>query len=68
MSKIILKINGMHCDACKKRLENALNMKEDIISCKVDLKNNKAEIEYKNISKEKIEEYIEDIGFKSLGE
>lgn len=68
MEKIILKIEGMHCDACKNRLEKALNSRDNIISAKVSLENNLAEIEYEKITKDKIEEYIEDIGFKSLGE
>lgn len=68
MEKITLKIEGMHCDACKNRLENALASRDGIESVKVNLEKNIAEIEYKEINKEQIEEYIEDIGFKSLGE
>lgn len=68
MEKITLKIDGMHCEGCKKRIENSLNAKENIKSVKVDLENKKATIEYENITKEEIEEYIDDIGFKSLGE
>lgn len=68
MEKITLKIEGMHCDACKNRLENALNTKENIKSAKVNLEKNIAEIEFEKITKEEIEEYIDDIGFKSLGE
>ena len=68
MNKITLKIEGMHCDACKNRLENALNRKEDITKATVDLEKNQATIEFENITKEQIEEYINDLGFKSLGE
>ena len=68
MEKLVLKIDGMHCDACAKRLENCLNKKENIKRAKVDFPTKKAEIEYEKITKETIEEYIEDIGFKSLGE
>ncbi len=68
MNKITLKIEGMHCDACKNRLENALNRKEDIKKATVDLEKNQATIEFENITKEQIEEYINDLGFKSLGE
>ncbi|MBP5678248.1 MAG: heavy-metal-associated domain-containing protein [Bacilli bacterium] len=68
MSKIILNIDGMHCDKCAERLENALKKKENIKSAKVSFETRKAVIEYENITKEQIEEYIEDIGFQSLGE
>ncbi len=68
MEKIVLKIDGMHCDACANRLQNGLNKKENIKNAKVDFSTKKAEIEYEKITKEEIEEYIEDIGFKSLGE
>lgn len=68
MNKIILKIDGMHCTGCSTRLENILKNKEKIKSAKVDFNNKKAEIEYEEISKKDIEEYIEDAGFKPLGE
>ena len=68
MEKITLKIEGMHCDACKNRLESALSAREGIENVKVNLEKKIAEIEYKDINKEQIEEYIDDIGFKSLGE
>lgn len=68
MNKITLKIEGMHCDACKNRLENALSAREGIVSVKVNLEQKIAEVEYEDIKKEQIEEYIDDIGFKSLGE
>ncbi len=68
MNKVVLKIDGMHCDGCANRLQKALNKKENIKSAKVSFEKKQAEIEYEKISKEKIEEYIEEIGFKSLGE
>ena len=68
MDKIILKIEGMHCNACSTRLENSLKKKENIKDAKVDFEKKEATIEYENITKKQIEEYIEDIGFKSLGE
>lgn len=68
MTKIVLKIDGMHCDACAKRLENVLNRKDEVKSAKVDFNTKKAEVEFENSTKEKIEEYIETAGFKSLGE
>ena len=68
MTKLILKIDGMHCDACAKRLENVLKRKEEVKSAKVSFEKKEAEIEFDKVTKEKIEEYIESAGFQSLGE
>lgn len=68
MNKITLKIDGMHCDACSKRLENSLMKKEHIKKVSVSFEKKEATIEFETITKNDIEEYIEDIGFKSLGE
>ena len=68
MRIITLKIDGMHCDKCAERLENALKKRENIKDAKVSFEKKTAEIEFEKIEKEQIEEYIEDIGFKSLGE
>lgn len=68
MKKITLKIDGMHCDGCATRLENALKMKEHISKANVSFKDKKAVIEYNEIDKKDIEKYIEEIGFHSLGE
>ena len=68
MNKIILKIDGMHCNGCSERLEKALNNKDNIKHAKVSFKKKEAEIEFDKITKKEIEDYIEEIGFKSLGE
>lgn len=68
MNKVVLKIEGMHCDGCRKRLENSLSKKENIKSAKVSFEKKQAEIEYDKISIKEIEQYIEEIGFISLGE
>lgn len=68
MNKITLKIEGMHCNACSNRLENALMKKEHIKKVSVSFEKKEATIEYDTITKKEIEEYISDIGFKSLGE
>ena len=68
MKKLILKIDGMHCDGCATRLENALKMKEHISNAKVSFKDKNAVIEYEKIDKKEVEKYIEEIGFHSLGE
>ena len=67
MKKVILKIDGMHCDGCSSRLEKSLNIQDGIKKAYVDFASNVATIEYQDIGLEKIEEYIEEAGFKSLG-
>lgn len=68
MNKIILKIDGMHCNGCAERLEKVLNKKDSIKKASVNFDNKEAIIEYDDISIKDIEEFIEDAGFKSLGE
>lgn len=61
--KVIINVNGMHCESCKERLEKILNSKEEIINAKVDLKQNIAEIEYDNLTEKDLIELIENTGF-----
>lgn len=68
MKEIKLKIEGMHCNGCSQRLENSLNNKKNIKEAKVDFDKKEAHIKYEKIGKEDIEKYIEEIGFKSVGE
>lgn len=68
MSKIILSIGGMSCSACSSGLEKYLNKQEGIISASVNLVLAQAFIEYEDsITIEKLEEYIKEAGFESLG-
>lgn len=67
MKKVILKVEGMKCNGCKTRLENYLNSK-DGVNAKVDLENKEAVIEYDDkLEIKDLENYIDDMGFKSLG-
>lgn len=68
MKEILLRIDGMHCNGCSTRLENALKNKKGIIDAKVNFDTKEAHIKYKKIDKKTIEKYIDEIGFKSLGE
>lgn len=68
MKKIVLKISGMTCSACSSGLEKYLSHQEGIKSASVNLVLSLATIEYEDIKLEVIEKYIEDAGFKSLGE
>lgn len=66
MKEIVLKIEGMHCNGCSTRLERVLNNLEGVNKAKVELEKAEATIEFDEtkISIEKIQEAIEDAGFK----
>lgn len=66
MKKIELKIEGMHCEGCSKRLTKVLNNVEGVNFAEVSLENKLAKIEYdENIAKLKdLEEAITDAGFE----
>ena len=70
MKKIILAIEGMTCSACSNGLEKYLNKQNGIKSAVVNLVMANATIEYdeKKLNQEKIEEFVHNAGFKSLGE
>ncbi len=66
--KIVLKIDGMTCSACSSGLEKYLNKQKGISSANVNLVLSLATIEYENLSKKDLEQYISEAGFTSLGE
>ncbi len=70
MKKINLSIDGMTCSACSNGLEKYLNKQEGILNASVNLVMANATIEYdeKVLNQEKIEEFVKEAGFKSLGE
>ncbi len=70
MNKIILVIDGMTCSACSNGLEKYLNKQEGIISASVNLVMANATIEYDEAILDigKIEKFVAEAGFKSLGE
>ena len=69
MKKIILAIDGMTCSACSNGLEKYLNKQNGINSASVNLVMANALIEYDEqiLNKEKIETFVKEAGFKSLG-
>ncbi len=69
MKKVILKIDGMGCNACQNRLENYLN-KQDGVKATVNLVMAQALIEYneKKVSLDDLDRFISEAGYKSLGE
>ena len=70
MKKIILSIDGMTCSACSNGLEKYLNKQAGINNASVNLVMANATIEYddKILNQAKIEEFVKQAGFKSLGE
>lgn len=69
MKKSILNIEGMTCSACSNGLEKYLNKQKGIKEASVNLVMATAMVEYEdNIPLKQIEKYIEEAGFKSLGE
>ena len=69
MKKIILSIEGMTCSACSNGLEKYLNKQNGIIDTSVNLVMANATIDYDEniLNQEKIEKYVKQAGFKSLG-
>ena len=65
MNKVEIKIEGMHCEGCSKRLTKVLNNVEGVNTVEVSLENKVAKIEYdESIAKiEDFEQAIEDAGF-----
>ncbi|MBQ2938095.1 MAG: copper-translocating P-type ATPase [Clostridia bacterium] len=70
MKKIILSIEGMTCSACSNGLEKYLNKQNGVYNAAVNLVMANATVEYdeKILNQEKVEEFVKQAGFKSLGE
>lgn len=70
MKKIILSIDGMTCSACSNGLEKYLNKQNGVYNAAVNLVMANATVEYdeKILKQEKLEEFVKQAGFKSLGE
>ncbi len=66
MKKVEIKIEGMHCEGCSKRLTKVLSNVEGVNMAEVSLENKLADIEYdETIAKiEDFYEAIEDAGFE----
>ena len=69
MKSLILSIDGMTCSACSNGLEKYLNKQNGIFNASVNLVMANATITYDEniLNQEKIEKYIKQAGFKSLG-
>lgn len=63
VKKVII-VNGMHCEHCQKRVEDALSNLREIKSVEVNLENKKVIIVLKKeIEDEKIRQTIENLGY-----
>ena len=68
MKDIQIKVNGMVCGGCKKRVENALKTIDGIEDVVADYENGNVAIKTnKEIELSTIKEKIEDIGFEVEG-
>ena len=69
MKKITLKIEGMSCSACSNGLEKYLKKQKGIEDASVNLVMATANITYDDkLTLMDLENYVEEAGFKSLGE
>lgn len=69
MNKIIIKVNGMMCEGCENRIKNSLNSIDGIENVEANHLTGLVEVLAKeNISKNYIEEKIDDIGFEVVKE
>lgn len=67
MKEITLKVDGMVCNGCENRVVNALKTLEGIKEVEASFKNGIVTVKG-NVEKEKLEEKIEDLGFKVVKE
>ena len=66
--KLIIKIDGMHCEHCKKKVEENLKKIENIKKVKVILTDGLVTITYKGaLDIDDIRKVIEDLDFKYNG-
>ena len=67
MKKIVLGIEGMHCEGCVNRLTKVLNGLDGVNDAKVSLENKNAVIEYDEdkIEIEDLKQAVSDAGFEA---
>ena len=67
MKKIVLGIEGMHCDGCVNRLTKVLKALDGVVDVKVSLENKSAEIEYdeNELELDDIKQAVSDAGFEA---
>lgn len=67
MKKIVLGIEGMHCDGCVNRLTKVLKELDGVVDAKVSLENKSTEIEYdeNELELDDIKQAVSDAGFEA---
>ena len=66
--KKIIKIEGMSCEHCKKRVEDALSQLEGVKSAKVNLKEKEAVVSLKNdVSDDVLKAKVKEAGYEPIG-
>lgn len=69
MKEITIKVNGMVCGGCENRVKNAVSTIEGVEKVEADHNKGIVTVNMKeDISKETIEEKIQDIGFEVVKE
>ncbi len=67
MKEIKIKVKGMHCEGCEKRIKNSLGLLDEIENVIVSFTNGEVTIKLKKeINLEIIKEQIEDLGFEVI--
>lgn len=66
MKEFIIKVEGMACEGCERRIQNALKNIEGIENIVANYKEGTVTITAENIVLDKVKEKIEDIGFRVL--
>lgn len=64
--KTIIKVNGMMCAGCEKRVNSALNSLEGVVSCHADAAANQVELEFDEqiVALDDVKETIEEVGYE----
>lgn len=67
-NKIIIKVDGMHCEHCAKKVTEAILKVDDSVKVKVDLKSGEVTITSKNsIDINNVKENVNETGFTFVG-
>ncbi|MDR1690400.1 MAG: heavy-metal-associated domain-containing protein [Candidatus Methanoplasma sp.] len=65
MAKTVLKIDGMSCGMCSKKVSDSLLGTEGVTDAKVDLKKGTAEVTHEGVKDEDLVRAVLDAGFRS---
>lgn len=64
MKKIIIKVEGMHCEGCENRIKNSLIEIEGVKDVNANHNTGEVTIDEENTNIDELKEQIEDLGFK----